>query len=214
MLQLCKQADPNEIDFVHANWLDQSIEYEAPYDLVLADITHYFLSFPDGWLDSFTAIKNMMNKGAVFLSRQICFPDKFDKRNYLDLLDNLKTDIRASSGDQCLLLNLISEYKSIVVIMCAEASSPIIDCVKSKAMTAELEKYLRTELPPKQFDDISSIFLPSPAVKGVNIIPQAVPQVTDIQDVMKSHFSSVAVDYDQSLPDHLCPCFPIISAIV
>ena len=47
MLKLCNAQNKDKLSFVNSNWLNQGDEGKLSYDIIVGDISHYFLSFPD-----------------------------------------------------------------------------------------------------------------------------------------------------------------------
>jgi len=207
MLKLCNAQNKDKLSFVNSNWLNQGDEGKLSYDIIVGDISHYFLSFPDEWNTSFKIISGKLSHGGCFLSRQICQPDNYERETYLALLSDLKTKIATCRKDISRLLCYLSEYKSIIPVICTDSITSKLNIKNCIDMSLELETYTKELLDEKIFDQISPLFDPPPKLDGVSIYPKSVPKYSEMIEKFKIWFHVVESHWDTSLNPIISNCF-------
>lgn len=214
MRRLCKQQSYASLIFENKNWLDQSEILTDQYDLVVGDLTHYFLSYPVEWNVSLKIIAKSLKPNGVFLSRQICVPDSYNVSDFEDLIRDIKLQIIEHNDKTEKVLQLLSQYKSIIPIICTENKSSILDVERCASMTKDIMSFAMQNITSQVYVEIASLFGAPPEIDGVPIRPKSVPEFVDVLQIYRNNFEEVEVQIDRSVRSCLSECFPCIFARV
>lgn len=193
MRQLCKPESYSNLIFKHQNWLDQREEPLAQYDLVVGDITHYFLSYPEEWKASLRIIAEILNPEGIFLSRQICIPESYNESDFAYLIEEIKLQIIEHNDNTKKVLQLLSQYKAVVPLLCTDQKSSLLDIERCASMTKDISSFAMQNITSQVYIAIESLFSAPPQIDGISIYPKSVPKFADVLQIYKQAFEKVEV---------------------